>query len=172
MEKVEIGPVPVNEDCQQVGDGYDPDRARLECRQFIEQLRRQFGPEPEGASLVITSNAHDFGSYLDVVCKVDYRINAAAEYAHNCEGAAWPEWDATARAALGLDAKVRTFEVTITYKGTSTYFVDAADADTAGDLASQMFKDGNEDHLAGTHTESIENIETEEAPALETSDAV
>ena len=48
---IDIGATPASENCEQLGPNYDPQRARAECRAFIAQLRRQFGPEPEGAQL-------------------------------------------------------------------------------------------------------------------------
>ena len=68
---MDIGSVPASEDCAQVGtEDYRP-RARAECNRFIELLRRVIGEEPEGASLAIKNNPHDFGSYLSVVCYFD-----------------------------------------------------------------------------------------------------
>jgi hypothetical protein len=101
-ETLEIGSTPCDEDCAQVGaDGYSV-RARAECNAFREQLRRMFGPEPDGASLCIKSNPHDFGSYLEVAVKFDCDNEAACEYAYKCEGEGPSHWDAEARAALGL----------------------------------------------------------------------
>lgn len=100
---IEIGPVPCDEDCQQVGAAsYDPVRARLECQCFIEQLRRQFGPEPEGARLRIKSNPHDFGNYLEVVCHFDDAYPDSVEYTFKCEGEAWATWDNESRNKLDL----------------------------------------------------------------------
>lgn len=95
-----IGPTPSAEDCQQVGtDQYDPTMARAECRAYLHQLRRVYGPEPEGAVLKIKSNPHEFGSYLEVVCEYDDRNETAVEYAFNCENGT-ENWDDEAKAEL------------------------------------------------------------------------
>ncbi len=63
-----IGEAPWDESCAQVGTDMYPVNARKECQRFIDQIRRHYGPEPEGACLYIKSNPHDFGSYLSVEC--------------------------------------------------------------------------------------------------------
>ena len=63
-----IGEAPWDESCAQVGTDMYPGNARKECQRFIDQIRRHYGPEPEGACLYIKSNPHDFGSYLSVEC--------------------------------------------------------------------------------------------------------
>ena len=99
---IDIGATPASENCEQLGPNYDPQRARAECRAFIAQLRRQFGPEPEGAQLRIKSNPHDFGTYLEVVCYYDDMNEAATNYAFACESDARDTWDDEAVAELGL----------------------------------------------------------------------
>jgi hypothetical protein len=69
---------------------------RLECRAFIEQLRRQFGQEPEGAQLSVKSNPHDFGPYYEVVCYYDVGNTKAADYAWNLEANMPDKWDSWA----------------------------------------------------------------------------
>lgn len=91
-DELALGPVPSDEPCEQLGVGYQPERAREECRRYIAQLRRQFGPEPEGARLKISSNPHDFGNYLEVTCVFDDSLPGAVDYAFACESEAWPEW--------------------------------------------------------------------------------
>ena len=63
-----IGESPWDEACAQLGTDMYPVNARKECQRFIEQIRRHYGTEPEGARLHIKSNPHDFGSYLSVEC--------------------------------------------------------------------------------------------------------
>lgn len=92
-ETLEIGATPPEEDCTQVGSPDYHANARRECLAFIAQLVRQFGEPPEGARLFVKSNAHDFGSYLEVACRFDVNIEAACDYAYKCEGEAWPKWD-------------------------------------------------------------------------------
>lgn len=94
-DEVYLGPTPYESECQQAP--YErPDLARLECRCFIEQLRRQFGEEPEGATIKIKSNPHDFGSYLDVVVRFDMNNEAARDYAYRVENNVPARWDGEA----------------------------------------------------------------------------
>jgi hypothetical protein len=101
-DELHLGPTPAEEACEQVGPNYDPARARKECREFINQIRRQLGEEPEGAQLKITLNTHDFGTYRDVVVRYDVNDQKAREYAWRCENETPMEWDEVARRALGL----------------------------------------------------------------------
>jgi hypothetical protein len=92
-DELSIGPVPSDKACQQVGTShYDPTKARSECRRFIQAIRIQCGNEPEGATLRIKSNPHDFGSYLEVVVQYEEDNEAAVEYAFKVEGNAPTEW--------------------------------------------------------------------------------
>jgi hypothetical protein len=95
-----IGPTPSHEDCAQVGSPDYRARARRECQAFINQLRRQHGPEPDGAGLRVKTEAHDFGSYFEVACYYDTECPEAAAYALKCEGETPGEWDAEARREL------------------------------------------------------------------------
>jgi hypothetical protein len=96
----EIGPVPCEEKCEQLGPNYDPNRAKAECRIFISLLKRTFGEPPDGARYVVTSNRHDFGTYYEVGIKADDNSAAAMEYAFKVEGNAPARWDEIARADL------------------------------------------------------------------------
>jgi len=100
-----IGPTPAAETCAQVGAADYQSTARRECRAFINQIRREFGPEPDGARLFIKSNPHDFGSYLEVCCEYDQPedhdenapsgASVALEYALKCESPS-DRWDGAA----------------------------------------------------------------------------
>jgi hypothetical protein len=90
---IDVGCAPNEEDCAQVGRPEYATQARKECRAYIRQLQRMFGEEPEGASLIIKSNPHDFGSYLSVVCYYDPAQPASLEYAFRCESESPREWD-------------------------------------------------------------------------------
>lgn len=95
---LDLGSAPSHEDCAQVGAPDYWERARRECRAYIGLLRRTFGDEPDGASLSIKANPHDFGTYLSVVCHFDGE--AAADYAYRCEGQGPQYWDDQARLEL------------------------------------------------------------------------
>lgn len=101
-ETLTLGPTPASEACEQLGAHYDPANARAECRAFIGQLIRVFGEPPDGARLVVVSNPHDFGAYLEVGVRFDGDDQRAAEYAYRLESEAPGEWDEAARAELGL----------------------------------------------------------------------
>ena len=90
---LEIGPGPADEDCAQVGDPDYAQKARTECRRFIDLIRKKLGPEPAGAMLTTRWNDHDFGSYLEVVCKYDRYLDAAIDYAFRCEAEAPTRWE-------------------------------------------------------------------------------
>jgi hypothetical protein len=100
--KMELAPTPVEEPCEQLGPNYRPEVARAECKAFIGQLKRQFGDPPPGASLIITSNPHDFGTYLEVAVRYDDWDEVAADYAFKLEGELPAHWDAISRAELDL----------------------------------------------------------------------
>lgn len=103
MDYLDIGPVPANESCQQVGTkSYDPIKARAECKAFVGCIRRALGNEPLGAHLGVKSNSHDFGSYYEVVCYFDDSLPEAMAYAFKAESDAPQDWDAEARKELGL----------------------------------------------------------------------
>lgn len=97
-----IGATPPGEECAQVGsDGYY-ERAKKECRAFLNQLKRQFGDEPKGADLRVKGFSHDFGTYYEVVCYYDEESEEAADYAFRLESETPEEWDAAARQELGI----------------------------------------------------------------------
>ena len=97
---LDIGSSPHGERCAQVGtEGYVK-QARIECRLYIDVLRRTLGPEPEGARLSVASNPHDFGTYLSVRCYYNPTHALALEYALRCEAEGPEEWDDLARERL------------------------------------------------------------------------
>lgn len=106
QEILYIGPAPAEEDCAQLGQ--DPDfhqRNRLECAVFREQIRRHYGPEPEGARLVIKTEHHDFGAYREVVVGYRGSVESAADYAFRVEAddlGVLQQWDDQSRELLGL----------------------------------------------------------------------
>ena len=93
-DKVYLGPAPAEEECAQLGsDDYDR-RARAECREYIAAIIAVCGEPPAGARLKVEAQAHDFGSYYEVVCQYDDQDPAAGDYAARCDERApqhWPE---------------------------------------------------------------------------------
>ena len=97
---INIGPVPCDEDCAQVGrEGYR-EQAVEECSRFIKLLRKTFGDEPEGARLAIKWFAHDFGSYCEVVCWYETEDEKARDYAFRCENETPLTWEGGRREQL------------------------------------------------------------------------
>lgn len=92
-EYVEIGPVPPDEECAQVGDPDYRSKALKECRRYIRLIRKKKGLEPEGAELKIKWFQHDFGSYAEVVCYYDENNKKAIDYAFRCESKGPQKWE-------------------------------------------------------------------------------
>lgn len=91
MESLNIGSTPPGESCQQTGSPtYNEKLARKECLHYIEAIRRLLGKERGSAKLVIKSNPHDFGTYLDVVCTYDEEVGF--DYAIDCESSGPMTW--------------------------------------------------------------------------------
>lgn len=88
-----IGPCPGDEQAAQVGSPDYHQKARRECRIFINMLRRIHGEEPTGARLTIRAFDHEFGSYHEVVCYYDSDNKVSSEYALKCEGETPEHWD-------------------------------------------------------------------------------
>ena len=99
-DSLNLSPTPVGEDCAQLGDANYSIRARQECRAFIQQLKREFGEPPAGATFKITQNPHDFGTYLDVDIQFNDEDDAASEYAYKVEANLPEFWDAEAKKEL------------------------------------------------------------------------
>jgi hypothetical protein len=99
IDYVFIGSAPAEEDCAQVGQYDYSMRARKECRAYISLIKRHF--ESQGISipnelLVIKSEAHDFGSYLEVACKInstDPRAEELYDLACRIESESPTRWD-------------------------------------------------------------------------------
>lgn len=63
-----LGPVPVDEDCQQIGTpGYDYEKDTADLRRYKAMLQKRW---PE-AHFAIKSFPHDFGTYREVVVYFD-----------------------------------------------------------------------------------------------------
>lgn len=102
-----LGPAPAMEDCAQVGEDDYSARSRKECRAYVAQIKRHFAAKgiaiPDGF-LRIKSEAHDFGSYLEVACLVNNEEEWDLALALESDG---PEnWDDEARKELGLQPEV------------------------------------------------------------------
>lgn len=95
----EIGCTPYDEPCAQVGADNYPEMSKIECRAYLNQIRRVVGPEPEGCYLTIKSFPHDFGSYREVCVVYDDDEESHNDYVLKCESCC-STWDDEARAEL------------------------------------------------------------------------
>lgn len=100
---------PVDEDCTQLGTENYGTKAQKECKAFINQLRRQFGPEPDGAKLRTKAFPHDFGSYYEVVVYYDTEIKKTIDYAFNIEANLPENWDNEAISELSNDPACKIY---------------------------------------------------------------
>lgn len=97
LDYIDYGPVPYGEECEQLGDRYDAQKARAECAAYVSQLYRLFGErKPDGVTLVIKSNPHDFGTYLSVCARVNDDNEQATEFAYDIEDELPEFWDTEA----------------------------------------------------------------------------
>ncbi len=84
---IELGSVPVDEDCVQVSTK-EPyiDAMREECRRYKSYLE-QVCPIPGDVSAryIIKTFPHDFGSYMEVCIVFDDEDEKASEFAYNLE---------------------------------------------------------------------------------------
>ncbi|MFS8931467.1 hypothetical protein [Cupriavidus taiwanensis] len=93
---IEVGPVPAEESCAQVGQADYEAQSRLECAVFIRQLQRVFGnPDPVALSFERRGFPHELGRYHEVVA-----IMTAAGAEIFDEATVPTCWDAIARAEL------------------------------------------------------------------------
>ena len=99
-EEIFLGPVPASENCAQVGSSGYTERARKECRAYINQIRRAFGDPPMGGALKIISCPHDFGTYYEVVAFFDDRFPDSVQWAFGVEEGLPDEWDEEAKVEL------------------------------------------------------------------------
>ena len=99
-EYLNIGPTPADEECQQLGENFDSRKAAIEMKVFKNQLLRQFGNPPDGATIKVKSFPHDYGSYSEVCVVFDTESRAAVEYAYKVESESPANWDDTARTEL------------------------------------------------------------------------
>jgi hypothetical protein len=105
-ETLEIGFTPHGEECAEVGEEGYAARARRELGVFRRQLHRHAAREgvqlPPGLVLGIKGNAHDFGTYYELVARFPTDDEAATEAAYWLEANVPEKWDEEARAELGL----------------------------------------------------------------------
>lgn len=108
FEYIELGPVPYDEDCAQVGSPDYPERSAKERQAYrhqIERLLAQKGYPKEswssGFSLCNRGHEHDFGRYYELAVKFDTNNESACSLAYLVEEIIPRNWDDEARIELG-----------------------------------------------------------------------
>ena len=96
MDMIFLGPVPLSEDCAQVGSPQYFEKSRKECRAYINQLIRIFGEPPMGSALKIKPCPHDFGTYHEVVAVFDDFYPDSCRWAFEIEEDLPLRWDSEA----------------------------------------------------------------------------
>ena len=99
IDYLNIGPVPCEESCVQVGDECDYNLMQAECQAYKHQLIRVYGEPPIGANVVVKRFSHDFGTYMEVCAKYDEDNDEATDYAFKLESGC-DTWDEEAKAEL------------------------------------------------------------------------
>jgi len=94
--RIEVGPVPAEEACAQVGDPDYVVRSRCETAVYMRQLQRIFGfPPPEQLTFQRQGFSHDLGRYYEVVACMNRRGESRFD-----ESKLPSTWDHIARAEL------------------------------------------------------------------------
>jgi hypothetical protein len=91
---MDIGPVPLFEECASLGtDGY-PARSKFECSIYRDMLLRLFPiPDKLNARIVIKSFPYEGDSYREVCVKFDSDCQEAIDYAYRVEADCPHNWD-------------------------------------------------------------------------------
>lgn len=101
-EEIYLGPVPLEEECVQVGTKDYMRRSKIECEVFISQLKRAFGSPPKGSSFKILNCPHDFGTYREVVIEFNPEFPECVNWAFNVEENIPLNWDPESRRDLSF----------------------------------------------------------------------
>ncbi|MBY0365417.1 hypothetical protein CDN99_15530 [Roseateles aquatilis] len=106
MNYIELGPVPAEESCAQVGAPDYERNARRECGVFRRMLERLFPvPEDVDARFTVRQYPHDFGSYFEVCVaygapRGGFINTAPSDFAFRVESETPSHWDAIAQYEL------------------------------------------------------------------------
>ena len=95
LDYIELGAVPCDEPCVQVGVQHYDTLARKECRRYIELLEKKFPNMPENNKFAIKSFSHEFGHYFEVVCWFDPIDEQSYRFASYVEENLPSTWDDT-----------------------------------------------------------------------------
>jgi len=93
-DQFELGTtVPHDEPCIQLGENDYSKFSKMEARALVNQITRNIGQPPYGASLKIISCPHDFGTYYDVAVVYDDEDEESEAYMLKAESAIPSNWD-------------------------------------------------------------------------------
>ena len=95
MDTLELGPVPHEERCAQVGQEGYPEMAKKECRRYIALLTRMFGEPPARTAFKVQANEHEFGVYYEVAILFDSADDESTTYAFWVDSCTPAFWSAT-----------------------------------------------------------------------------
>lgn len=110
MQYIDVGPVPSEESCAQVGSSTYPEVSRRECQVFCRMLSRHFPvPADVPVSYVTREHQHEFGVYREVAIRFDGTNAAAVDLAHQVEGSTPTEWDGIAHYELAWFERKRAY---------------------------------------------------------------
>lgn len=88
IDSIELGTVPSDEECEQVGNYYNRERAINEAYLTRDQLIRMFGPPPADTKFRVSGHP-----YVELHVVFSYKSYASIEYALQCEGEFPEKWD-------------------------------------------------------------------------------
>ena len=103
-EYMEIGPVPYDENCAQVGAEDYIEKSSAEISAYLNQLNRKF-PEAESKGIDFKKKRfdHDFGSYYEVCIYWNTDDEVADQYVYIIEANLPNVWDREALQELNLE---------------------------------------------------------------------
>lgn len=106
IDTLTLGATPADESCAQVGSNDYHERAKVECQVYRRQLLRMYkavhkvNELPEGCTLKITNESHDFGTYHEVGARYNEVFPFSVEAAFWFDGNLPSHWDDEARKEL------------------------------------------------------------------------
>lgn len=91
MDSLTLGATPADETC--VGVEYGIPLQRAECRLYREAIQHHYADRWQpGCSLIVRSNPHDFGVYLEVEVRFEESNDAQTDFAFNLESNVPTKW--------------------------------------------------------------------------------
>lgn len=95
---LEFGTTPTHEPCAQVGSGNYTEKAIIEYKALLGQIKRQYAIIPEGVRFKRASCGHDFGTYYEM--RVYWSDEEEQDFVYRLEDEFPMEWDSESRMFL------------------------------------------------------------------------